>query len=521
MRTRIVPLGALVAVLVVSAAASTRPSDATNALGLGSASAAPGQSAPVDDGGANFATSDNMRLLSFSPRAGSIPNAFGTFISDLAFWGDKAYQGTFAGFRILDIRNPSHPVELIDYRDCAASNGAGQGDVVVWGSILVRSWDSNNSVAGTTCDGEPVPAGPSGGPPGTGGFEGLHVFNVSDPANPDLVASVDLTCGSHTATGVPDLANRRLLVYSSPSSGACEGIDIVEVPLLRPEESEFLRFEFADQAAGAANNFPCADTAVILGSANRAACAGGVGYAVWSLGGKDGGSRDNPRFLYSKVVPEIAAGPPNVNNPTGNAVAFSWDGETLIFEHEPGGGVAPRCLATGTPIPGTTGTQTDDMKSFFFYATDSGAQVGKWALTRPQTAQENCTLNNFNVVPTKHKDILVHGSYQSGIGVLDFSNPANANEIAFADPAPLAPLASGANAIGGDWSAYFYNGKIYESDITRGLYIWDLDNRDVNRAKRLRHLNPQTQEFTIGAKKDNDRWNEGDRWHAIEGEDSD
>jgi hypothetical protein len=29
-----------------------------------------------------------------------------------------------------------------------------------------------------------------------------------------------------------------------------------------------------------------------------------------------------------------------------------------------------------------------------------------------------------------------------------------------------------------------------------------------------RHSNPQTQEFTIGAEKDRDRWNEDDRWHA-------
>ena len=86
----------------------------------------------------------------------------------------------------------------------------------------------------------------------------------------------------------------------------------------------------------------------------KAACAGGVGYAVWSLGGRDGGSLDNPRFLYSDVVEEIRGpgpGSPNVNNPTGHSAAFSWDGDTLIFGHEPGGGVVPRCLATGAPIP--------------------------------------------------------------------------------------------------------------------------------------------------------------------------
>jgi hypothetical protein len=518
MKARWILFGTLAAVLVLPAAASAHPSNATNsfAYGLGGASASlmmNHRGGPVDDGGANFTKTSNLRLNSFLARPLGTPNAFGDFISDLAFWGDKAYQGTFDGFRILDIDDPRDPEVLLDFDQCANANGAGQGDVVIWGSILVRTWDSNTSAAGVTCDGEPVPAGPSGGPPGTGGFEGLHVFDVSDPGNPDLVASVDLTCGSHTATGVPDLKNRRLLVYSTPSSAACEGIDIVEVPLSRPNEAEFLRFEFADRATGTANNFACHDTAVILGEAKKAACAGGVGYAVWSLGGSDGGSLDNPRFLYSDVVEEIAAGPPNVNNPTGHSAAFSWDGETIIFGHEPGGGVVPRCLATGAPIPNTTGVQTNDMKSFFFYETDSGAPEGKWALTRPQTTAENCTLHNYNIIPTKHDDILVHGSYQSGIGVLDFSDRANAREIAFADPAPL-PVPTGASLqIGGDWGSYFYNGKIYESDITRGLYIWDLEDRDADRAERLRHLNPQTQEFTIGAKKDRDRWNDDDRWH--------
>jgi hypothetical protein len=65
------------------------------------------------------------------------------------------------------------------------------------------------------------------------------------------------------------------------------------------------------------------------------------------------------------------------------------------------------------------------------------------------------------------------------------------------------------------------NGIIYESDITRGLFTWRLDNRDTERAMRLRHMNPQTQEFTIGAKRDNDRWNEGDRWHDDGGRDGD
>ena len=70
--------------------------------------------------------------------------------------------------------------------------------------------------------------------------------------------------------------------------------------------------------------------------------------------------------------------------------------------------------------------------------------------------------------------MLVGGNYQAGISVVDFTDPANAKEIAYADPAPLVPT-----QLGGDWSTYWYNGRIYESDITRGLIIWRLNDPAV------------------------------------------
>jgi hypothetical protein len=78
--------------------------------------------------------------------------------------------------------------------------------------------------------------------------------------------------------------------------------------------------------------------------------------------------------------------------------------------------------------------------------------------------------------------------------VLDFTDPAAVQEIAFADPAPL-----DANTLilGGDWSTYWYNGLIYESDITLGLIDWNLSSPAVAGAHKLDHLNPQTIEFTL------------------------
>ena len=72
---------------------------------------------------------------------------------------------------------------------------------------------------------------------------------------------------------------------------------------------------------------------------------------------------------------------------------------------------------------------------------------------------------------------MVSGNYQSGISVIDFTDPANAREIAYADPAPLVdPNPPVGIELGGDWSTYWYNGRIYESDITRGLIIWNLSD---------------------------------------------
>jgi LVIVD repeat len=301
-----------------------------------------------------------------------------------------------------------------------------------------------------------------------GGWEGLHVFDISDLSDPDLVASVETECGSHTATAVPDPANSRLLVYNNPSSAACPGIDIVEVPLDDPSSASYLRFEPAGRS--------CHDTGVILGDAMQAACAGGNGFTTWSLDPADGGSLEDPAQLYSTTVPGVTI---------GHSAGFTWDGEVLIFGHEPGGGAGARCQATSSI--------TD--RTLFFFDADTGAALGTIVHPRPQTATENCTWHNYNVVPTGKRYVLVSGNYQSGISVVDFSDPANAREIAYADPAPLSETQL---ILGGDWSSYWYDGRIYESDITRGLLVWELSDPATAGAGRLGHLNPQTQESTIG-----------------------
>ena len=498
------------------------------------------QSSKVEGATATFDFTDNLRPIGFSSRAVPLDNLRprqGVYNSDLAFWGDTAVQGTYAGFRLVDVDDPDDPKEIIDWEDCASpTNTVGnQGDVIVWGdpqdkrkqSLVIRSWNSptpaprdpNNSPAGTEIPAgdprrltqpgafcgdwpmfrvpgtptHPVPPPPQGQDPAPDrGQEGVHVIDVSDPEEPEVLAFVDLPCGSHTETLVPDLRNDRLLIYSNPSSGTvfgqptpgsepvhCNGFDIVEVPLDDPSESRYLRFEStADPSMPDEELHPCHDTGVILGDVMKASCAGGPGPTVWTLDPDEGGSKENPKFLFHR----------DLGTQIGHSASWSWDGEVLIFGHEPGGGTQARCQATSEVLD----------RTLFFLDGDTGETLSEFLHPRPQTALENCTWHNYNVVPTRRGKVLVAGNYQSGISVVDFSDPTDPEEIAFADPAPLVdPNPPVGIEGGGDWSSYWYDGHIYEGDMTRGLIIWKLNDRAVAGAKKLGHLNPQTQEFSL------------------------
>jgi LVIVD repeat len=433
----------------------------------------PGASAVPPDVAQATSTFDytkNLHPQGYSPR-GNTPNLPGltfTANSDLAFWGNLAFQGHYEGFRIVDVSAPAKPREL-SFTECFGN----QGDVAVWGDVLVRSWNSPATGTGSTqlsCDGEPVALG----------FEGVHIFDISDKTNPEVVGSLALPCGSHTATAVPDLENNRLVVYNQTSGGPCPFITIFEVPLDDPGNPSIIRQEPLEEADA------CHDSAVILGDVMKLACASHDHANVFSLGGPDGGSLEDPEFLYTVSEPGVCNEPGNpACNGNWHSAAFTWDGEVLILGWEPGGGSLPECEAT----------DPDVKKSWFFYDASDGSKLGQFVLPRPQTATENCTIHNYNVVPTDKRYVLVAGNYQAGISVVDFTDPANAREVAYADPAPLTPT-----QLGGDWSTYWYNGRIYESDITRGLLVWNLSDPAVAGAKKFDHLNPQTMETSFELK---------------------
>ena len=89
----------------------------------------------------------------------------------------------------------------------------------------------------------------------------------------------------------------------------------------------------------------------------------------------------------------------------------------------------------------------------------------------PQNEQENCVAHNGSVVPVPGRDIFVQAWYQGGISVIDFTDSANPVEIAYFDRGPIDEEHL---TVGGYWSAYWYGGKIYATEIIRGLDVLSL-----------------------------------------------
>lgn len=416
----------------------------------------------------------NMHALGHSEQEGSfsVPDGQRVISSDLAFQGKLAYQGNYNGFRVIDISAPGNP-KLLAQPEC---NGD-QGDIVVYEEILVRSWNTKRAEP-RVCGDTMVPAG----------FEGVHVWDISDPTDPQLVTDVELPCGSHTAT-VAGVDDGDLIVYSNNSSGGgCTGgsangdfMDVLAIPLDDPASAALIHRE---PLAGPTTAVTpgCHDVGVILGDVNKAACASADTINVWDISDL----RD--------PEPELTIFEPGVGvagtNGRWHSAGFSWDGTVLVMGWEPGGGGAGECEAADPDID----------KSMFFYDADTGQKLGEWVLPRAQGADENCTIHNYNMVPLRSgKDVVVMGNYQGGTWVVDFTDPANAEAVAWQDPVTLGPgpFCGGFCQIGGSWSSYYYNNFVYESDITRGLNVFRVSDRVLAGAIRLDRLNPQTQEFSL------------------------
>jgi len=420
--------------------------------------------------------SPDMHLLATSERTKPLSTYRN---SDLAFWGRTVFAGHYDGFRAIDVSDPENPVVLAD----VVCPGA-QHDVSVWQNLLFLSVDTPRTTP--ECDGVATGTAP--------GFEGIRIFDVSDPASPAYVGGVATDCGSHTHTLVPDTANGRVLLYvasypsavlaPSPYGNACQRlaadgsqghskISIVAVPLASPQDAQVVAeptFELRDRA-GVPGYRGCHDISVFLEIKRAAAACLNEGQ-IWDIS--------------DPVHPTTVARIQNPYIEFWHSSSFTWDGKLVLFGDEAGGGTQPRCRTQDAPTLG----------ALWFYDLASldtldptvvEPALGSFKIDRLQGDVANCTTHNFNVLPVDGRYVAVSAYYAGGTSVIDFTDPRNPHEAAFLDP-------HGANT----WSSYWYNGRIYTNDSGRGSDVMLLSSALRSGARKLPYLNPQTQERRSG-----------------------
>ena len=420
-------------------------------------------------------TSANMEHLANSPQPGPTN-------SDIAFWNELAFSGHYQGFRILDIANPNDPKELVNFR----CNGA-QSDMGVYGFggrlLLFQSVDARQSSSSCASTASPV------------GWEGIRIFDVSDPSNPVHVRSVETDCGSHTHTVVPDPSrrkrNERVFLYVSsyplqdqgPSTHddpehqhdglgcfpAHHKISVIEVPLERPQAARVVSTPSVAPAVG------CHDIGVFI-EIKKAAAACLTEGQIWDI--------SNPR--HPRIEDHIVNPAVNIWHSGG----FTWDGEIAIFGDEEGGAVVTH--GCGLIPPGA---------AWFHRTEDPQLPVGVFIQERAQAPQGDtiCTTHNYNAVPTKDGYFLNSAFYEAGTGIVDFSDVAD-NEPS-AQPQPVGEEIAyfdAENVDGRDeantWSSYWYKGYTYGNDMNRGVDVFRYTGDRIEGDRSLHHLNPQTQE---------------------------
>ena len=198
-----------------------------------------------------------------------------------------------------------------------------------------------------------------------------------------------------------------------------------------------------------------------------------------------------------------------------HTAVFSNDGKTVVFTDEFGGGTQPMCQAsTMIEQGGNTILEITPQRKF--------KRRGYFKIPSAQTAQENCVSHNGGLIPVPGRNVMVQGWYQGGIDVIDFTDPDKPKEIAYfdrgaidnpppIDQGPVGAAAGGAaggrggrgggSTTGGSWGAYYFNGRIYSSEIARGLDIVeltptaDLSANEIAAAKLITwtEYNPQSQ----------------------------
>ena len=173
-----------------------------------------------------------------------------------------------------------------------------------------------------------------------------------------------------------------------------------------------------------------------------------------------------------------------------HSATFSNDGSKILFSDEWGGGGQPKCRE-GDPM---------EWGADAIFTIEDGQMVFQsyYKLPAPQSTLENCVAHNGSLIPVPGRDIMIQGWYQGGISLVDWTDPKNPIEIAYHDRGPLnAEQMQSA----GSWSVYWYNGVIVNSEIARGLDVFELiasealtqNEIDAANSVQLTHMNSQGQ----------------------------
>jgi hypothetical protein len=443
--------------------------------------------------------------------------------SDLAFQGNHLFQGNFYGVSIYDIANPAN-ARLLTTVVCPG----GQGDVSVYKNLLFMSVEMPNGRLDCGTQGFPPDPPPTPEeekdkkrrPPSAqkDRFRGVRIFDISDLTNPKQVAAVQTCRGSHTHTLVIDPNDKdNVYIYVSGTSfvrqpeelTGCSGeepdkdpntalfrIDVIKVPVAAPQDAKVVSHPrvFIDARTGAINGLSNGGTHGKKGPEKPKDTNQCHDITVYSAIGLAAGACSGNGILLDIKDPVNPKRVDAVNDPNysyWHSASFSNDGSKVLFTDEWGGGLGARCRANDPNKWGADAifTVKDGKLTFENY----------YKMPAAQGDTENCVAHNGSLIPVPGRDIEVQSWYQGGISIVDFTDAAHPLEIAYFDRGPIDPKQL---VLGGDWSAYWYNGNIYASEIARGLDVFALTptkfltQNEIDAAKTvlISELNVQNQQ---------------------------
>jgi uncharacterized protein (DUF305 family) len=423
--------------------------------------------------------------------------------TDMAFFGDVMVAGNYHGFNIYRLGEGGTP-SLMSSVVCPG----GQGDVSVVGKLLIMSVEQTRGRVDCGLQGVTGDVSPER-------FRGLRIFDITDLTRPRQVGLVQTCRGSHTHS-VVRADDRTIIVYNSGTAGIREEeelagcisevpgdnrtalfrVDVIEIPVADPSRARIVKSPtvFADEETGqiaglwkggdhgdgtqrTSRTDHCHDITVFPSKNIAAGACSGNGILF------DISDPLNPRRIDAVVDKGFAY---------WHSATFNNDGTKVIFTDEWGGGGRPRCRASD---PITWGANA-------IYDIVDGKLVFRshYKMPAPQTDKENCVAHNGSIVPVPGRDLFVQAWYQGGMSVMDFTDSTKPREIAYFD---RGPISTEQLVVGGYWSTYWYNGRIYGTEITRGIDVFALEpseflsEAEITAASKAVYqddlFNPQTQ----------------------------